>query len=255
MPLYVADYLRDTRKLTPAEHGAYLLLIMEYWTSGGLPGDDRQLARVVGMSPAEWRKAKPNVQGFFGNDWQSHKRIDVELAKSAEISSKRSASAKQKHSNSSANAQQEHTHAGATSQLQPQPPEKKETREAALLADHPGFDDFWRLWPNKVGKPAALKAFSAAIKRGAGFKAIMNGVENYIRDKPPDRPWLNPATFLNQNRWEDQPAQVQNGKTGNIIAASDKLSVILDSFDAGPRQDDGLRSATGPPHVRLLSQG
>lgn len=71
-----------------------------------------------------------------------------------------------------------------------------------------GFDAFWRTWPNKVGKPAALKAYRSAIKRGAGFNAIMNGVEIYIRDKPPDRPWLNPATFLNQNRWEDRPAPV-----------------------------------------------
>ena len=115
MPLYIADYLRDTRKLTTAEHGAYLLLIMEYWTAGELPADDRQLSRIVGMTPAEWRKAKPNVQAFFTNGWR-HKRIDIELAKSNEISSKRSASAKQRGSKSSANAEQLDTHAGATSQ-------------------------------------------------------------------------------------------------------------------------------------------
>jgi hypothetical protein len=57
-----------------------------------------------------------------------------------------------------------------------------------------------------------LKAFVAARKR-AGLDAIVAGVFAYIRDKPPDRSWLNPATFLNQNRWEDQPAQVAtNGK-------------------------------------------
>jgi uncharacterized protein YdaU (DUF1376 family) len=119
MPLYVADYLRDTRKLTAAEHGAYLLLIMEYWTAGELPDDDRQLARIASMTPAEWRKARPNVQPFFVDGWK-HKRIDTELARSAEISSKRSASAKLKHSNRSANAEQLDTHAGATSQPQSQ---------------------------------------------------------------------------------------------------------------------------------------
>jgi hypothetical protein len=72
------------------------------------------------------------------------------------------------------------------------------------------FEDFWNIWPNKVGKPAALKAFVAARKR-AGLDAIVEGVFAYIRDKPPDRSWLNPATFLNQNRWEDQPAQVAHG--------------------------------------------
>jgi uncharacterized protein YdaU (DUF1376 family) len=126
MPLYVADYLRDTRKLTAAEHGAYLLLIMEYWTSGQLPDDDRQLARIACMSASEWRKARPNVHGFFQEVWK-HKRIDAELAKSAEISSKRSASAKLKHSNRSANAEQVDAHAGATSQ----PQSKKDAADAA----------------------------------------------------------------------------------------------------------------------------
>jgi uncharacterized protein YdaU (DUF1376 family) len=115
MPLYVADYLRDTRKLTAAEHGAYLLLIMEYWTSGELPDDDRQLARIASMSPAEWKKARPNVQGFFHDGW-SHKRLDIEIARSTDISNKRAAAAKLKHSNSSANAELLDTHARTFSQ-------------------------------------------------------------------------------------------------------------------------------------------
>jgi uncharacterized protein YdaU (DUF1376 family) len=128
MPLYVADYLRDTRRLTAAEHGAYLLLIMEYWTSGELPDDDRQLARIACMSAPQWRRTRPNVQGFFHDGWK-HKRIDAELARSAEISSKRSASAKLKYSNRSANAQQEDTRARAA----PQSPSPKDP-EAKLLA-------------------------------------------------------------------------------------------------------------------------
>src|SRR6185312_12745229 len=79
-----------------------------------LPTDDRELARIIGMSPGEWKKAKPRVQPFFTSDWK-HGRIDKELAKSAELSSKRAAAAKQKGSNSSAIAQQLDTHAGATS--------------------------------------------------------------------------------------------------------------------------------------------
>lgn len=136
MPLYVADYLRDTRKLTAAEHGAYLLLIMEYWTSGTLPDDDRQLARIASMSAGEWKRARPNIEGFFHDGW-SHKRLDAELARSAEISSKRAASAKQRHSNSSANAQQVDTHAGATSQPQLQ-------KDAAPAAPDPEVELFRR---------------------------------------------------------------------------------------------------------------
>jgi len=136
-----------------------------------------------------------------------------------------------------------------------QSPEKKETREVALSSDFE-FEDFWNLWPNKVGKPAALKAFVGARKR-AGLDAIVEGVFAYIRNKPPDRPWLNPATFLNQNRWEDQPAQVaDNAKPQNgIIQAADDLRRKLASFDGPSRAVDELRSGEGEAAPRLLSHG
>lgn len=107
--------------------------------------------------------------------------------------------------------------------------EKKEAREDALSA---AFVPFWEAWPNKVGKPAALKAYTGALKRGAAPDDILNGVQAYVREKPPDRPWLNPATFLNQNRWEDQPATVgsSHGKSGEISAACDSL---IDKLNAG----------------------
>lgn len=87
MPLYIADYRADTSHLNAAEHGAYLLLIMHYWTTGGLPDDDRQLARIACMTTAEWRRARPTVAAFFDAAWR-HKRIDRELARVDETSSK-----------------------------------------------------------------------------------------------------------------------------------------------------------------------
>ena len=93
MPFYVGDYLRDTRRLNAAEHGAYLLLIMEYWTAGSLPDDDSQLARIACMTPSEWKRSRPIVQAFFQDGWH-HKRIDAELAKTSEKITKRKASGK-----------------------------------------------------------------------------------------------------------------------------------------------------------------
>ena len=65
MPFYVADYLRDTRQLTTCEHGAYVLLILEYWATGGLPNDDDRLARIVGLSRTKWLNALHNSIIFF----------------------------------------------------------------------------------------------------------------------------------------------------------------------------------------------
>jgi uncharacterized protein YdaU (DUF1376 family) len=84
MPLYIADYRADTMRLSTVEHGAYLLLIMEYWRARGLPNDDKQLARIVGLPSAQWKKMRPTVQAFFHDGWK-HKRIDDELIKAAKV--------------------------------------------------------------------------------------------------------------------------------------------------------------------------
>ena len=97
MPLYIADYLRDTAHLSATESGAYLHLIMAYWVAGKLPDDDRALARIARLTEKEWKTIRGVIAAFFQDGWR-HKRIDAELAKSIEISSKRRASAMQKRS-------------------------------------------------------------------------------------------------------------------------------------------------------------
>jgi uncharacterized protein YdaU (DUF1376 family) len=78
MPLYVGDYLRDTRDLNTLQHGAYLLLIMHYWQHDALPTDDARLAAITGLSVAQWRRIREPVQAKFGDGWK-HKRIEAEL--------------------------------------------------------------------------------------------------------------------------------------------------------------------------------
>lgn len=67
------------------------------------------------------------------------------------------------------------------------------------------FDQFWAIYPNKVGKRAAEKAFISARKR-VEFAPMMNALLDYVH-KSDDRAWCNPTTWLNQDRWEDRPAQ------------------------------------------------
>lgn len=82
MPIYIADYLRDTSTLSASEHGAYLLLIMEAWTQGGpLPLDSERRRRVSRMDPKDWRRSEAVVMAFFyiEGDVYRHKRIEEEL--------------------------------------------------------------------------------------------------------------------------------------------------------------------------------
>ncbi|WP_337267425.1 helix-turn-helix domain-containing protein [Oryzifoliimicrobium ureilyticus] len=63
---------------------------------------------------------------------------------------------------------------------------------------------FWPAYPHKIGRPVALAAFVKARDK-AGLAAIMAGLSRYAA-KRDDRPWCNPATWLNQERWTDEPA-------------------------------------------------
>jgi uncharacterized protein YdaU (DUF1376 family) len=88
MPLYVADYLQDTRHLTTLQHGAYLLLIFEYWTKGKLPGTDAERRRITALSSKQWRSNRSALAAMFSPDWR-HDRIERELQKANDLRLKR----------------------------------------------------------------------------------------------------------------------------------------------------------------------
>jgi uncharacterized protein YdaU (DUF1376 family) len=115
MPLYIADYLADTRRLSTLEHGAYMLLIMDYWRNGSLPNDDAKLARIAGLSGREWKVVRESIAPLFHDGWK-HKRIDAELIRSAEKSNSARLSAGKRwerqgnaNANASADAMQTHS--------------------------------------------------------------------------------------------------------------------------------------------------
>lgn len=68
------------------------------------------------------------------------------------------------------------------------------------------FEAFWSAYPEKVGKGAGRKSFDRAVKK-ASLTDILAGVKRYVATKPAERAWAHPATWLNQERWLDQPAQ------------------------------------------------
>lgn len=135
--------------------------------------------------------------------------------------------------------------------------EKKETRVRALVVDD-GWpidfrEQFWSRYPNKVGKPKALAKLEGARRRAVPFIDIMTGLDRYIASKPPDRAWLNPETFINQERWADQPAPItQQGNNGrrSIHDAGRDQSARLRALD---EPAPVLRDGPGEYPVRLLS--
>jgi hypothetical protein len=82
--------------------------------------------------------------------------------------------------------------------------EKVKTRPPAR-ADA-AFDQWWVTYPKKVGKAAARKAYAKALKTTdadtiiAGLKAQL---PKLLASEDRFRP--NPATWLNEGRWDDEP--------------------------------------------------
>lgn len=80
MQLYVADYLADTMHLDVEEHGAYLLLMMNYWQTGK-PLRKSRLQRIAKVPSDRWASVEQVLSEFFQDDgefWR-HKRLDADL--------------------------------------------------------------------------------------------------------------------------------------------------------------------------------
>ncbi len=108
MPLYVADYLAKTSHLTAAESGAYLHLLMYYWTHGQLPCDESALARIARLDSRAWAKSRLHIKAYFDDTWKNH-RMEQEIAQAIERSKRNSANAKRRHSDNRAIAYTLHT--------------------------------------------------------------------------------------------------------------------------------------------------
>lgn len=120
--LYVADYLADTAHLSTLEHGAYLLLIFNYWQRGESfkAKDERtlnkRLASVARLTENEFEVVKESLVEFFEiteTEWK-HRRVEIDLeavnAKSTKASNAGKASAAQRSNTRSTVVQQTLNH-------------------------------------------------------------------------------------------------------------------------------------------------
>ena len=95
MQPYIADYLADTMHLSAEEHGAYLLLMFNYWQTGK-PIPKNRLAKIARLTNERWADVEPSLQEFFcdnGEEWV-HLRIEEDLASVREKLTKKSAAGK-----------------------------------------------------------------------------------------------------------------------------------------------------------------
>lgn len=110
------------------------------------------------------------------------------------------------------------------------------------------FERWYRGYPHKVQRGAAERAFVKARKI-ADMDALIAGVARYAA-KQDDRPWQNPATWLNGKGWLDEPAQpmARDGPPGKVNPLSDAFGIL----DQGQRYDDQFDTAPAQGSVRYL---
>lgn len=89
-------------------------------------------------------------------------------------------------------------------------PQVQKPTEKSLLAN---FGLFWEVFPRRVAKGGALKAFRAALKRGATVEEILVGAKRYAEQRKGEDKQFTcmPATWLNQDRWLDEPTASVEG--------------------------------------------
>lgn len=83
--LHIGDYLRDTEDLSIAQHGAYLRLMLWYYsTAKPIPNDLDRIHRRIGAASREEKASVEFVLSEFfqlSNGKWFHKRIEEELAR------------------------------------------------------------------------------------------------------------------------------------------------------------------------------
>lgn len=96
------------------------------------------------------------------------------------------------------------TRYGETGHKEEQVKEKNSLLRRTLSKSDELFEQFWKEYPKKQDKRAALRAFRSALNRTT-FEEILAGVRRYANDPnlPEMRYIKNPATWLNADAWEN----------------------------------------------------
>lgn len=110
----------------------------------------------------------------------------------------------------------------------------------SLTAQERRFETFWKTYPNKVGKKAAFASWKRIKPDAALFDKIMAAVEaakgsrQWRRENGQFIP--NPATWLNQGRWDDELKEASSNDT-------DKNQHHTEADRAGSFSLSGFKSA------------
>lgn len=251
MLFYTKDFLTGVAFLSMKERGQYITLLCYQQQLGHM--SRQQMETAVGkLSPGLWAKFVEDEQGLWYNV-----RADVEIGKRRTHCEKQRETIMKRWNKTPADDTTVYTTedtveiprnnhgitvvdttviplANANGIYKPKTKyqvEKERTEEV--------FNQFWEVYPKKVAKKAARKAFDKVP--ASEYPKLVPAVEaqkkslQWHRDKGQYIP--NPATWLNQGRWDDEagpegkerePKMAGSGKTGTVDI--DELEKFLENM-------------------------
>lgn len=79
------------------------------------------------------------------------------------------------------------------------------------------FEELWSLYPNKKGKPDALRHYQKHRKQGTTFEEVKQGIENYLQEikvQGTQKQYIkHGSSWFNQACWNDEPNLTPPTKT------------------------------------------
>lgn len=94
------------------------------------------------------------------------------------------------------------TEQNRTEQNRKEDKEKKQTSVRMRQSEPDGFEQFWKIYPRRVGKGQARRAFASALSK-VSLTDLIATLRGYEFD-PRERFQPHPATWLNGERWLDE---------------------------------------------------
>ena len=227
MQFYPADWSQDTQVLSLAAKGAWITLLCQMWISpsrGVVKLSEEQCINLFGLTHVE--DLPPIVHELMGVSdidisktegkithlqFTCRRMVRDEIQRNHDLERKkewdRGHRGRPPKSDGNPTAIRQESDGNPTPIYQKSEVRSQNKTPVVPKGDN-GFEEFWREYPRKVGKGAAVKAWEkihptngmkelilAALKVQVGWDQWQKENGAYIP---------NPATWLNQRRWEDE---------------------------------------------------
>lgn len=235
MLFYTKDFLTGVALLNMKERGQYITLLCLQQQLGHMSLERMQQA-VGKLSPAVLEKYVQDEDGLYYNE-----RAELEINKRKAHCEKQKATA-EKRWNKDTTAIPDECHGISHGIAMAMPLANASIRES-LSTEKDGlevqserdiqFESFWSVYPRKVGKVAAKKAFAKIPK--SVWPKLVPAVEvqkqsyQWSRDGGQYIPY--PATWLTQGRWDDEVDQARPSPANKKVVTASEYTAPTGKID------------------------